>query len=84
MRAPFFTSPLIRNHASVIAKYARMANKGELTLIPNVSYLDFITVEMNGTSSSSNRAPKIKTGGIFICIVLYTKNFYPVPFTGCG
>lgn len=71
MSAPFFTSPWIKNHASVITRYARNAYNGDCMLIPRVAYLGAMTVEMNGTSSNNNRAPKTKMGGTFI--VLYTK-----------
>ena len=68
--APFFTSPWIRNHAIVIAKYARAAYNGELSLIPIVAYFDMTNVETNGMSISSKRVPKIKTGGTFIYCTL--------------
>ncbi len=69
MSAPFFTSPWIKNHASVITRYARNAYTGECSLIPRVAYLDAMTVEMNGTSRSNKSAPKMKMG----FMVLYTK-----------
>ena len=71
MSAPFFTSPWIKNHASVITRYARNAYTGDCMLIPRVAYLGAMNVEMKGTSSSNNRIPKIKMGGTFI--VLYTR-----------
>lgn len=68
--APFFTSPWIRNHASVMHKYAMNAYNGELSVIPRASYLDFMNVEMKGTSSIKRRAPKIIIGGTFMYCTL--------------
>ena len=78
MSAPFFTSPWIRNQASVIERYAKNAYMGDWSLIPRVAYLGPMTVEMNGKSRTSNMSPKITTGGIFI--VLYTGYYFLVVF----